>query len=142
MLFRDLSRETAPGLCVKCHAVDATATGLALQWHARRPDPTQRGHTVFNHRAHFALLDDRGCQTCHQMDETANYAGAFATGKTTPTLFQSNFRPLPKSTCASCHAPEGVSDACLTCHTYHADVLETLLPGTQPAQPTREKAPY
>ena len=125
-LFAQLTSEKAPGLCVKCHAPEATPRGgIALPWQGSRPDPVQRGHTLFSHRAHFSLMDDRGCQTCHQLNTSAPYAAAFAKGQTSPAVFRSNFQPMTKTICAACHQNGVVSDSCTTCHTYHAGKLET-----------------
>ena len=122
-LFTQLTAAKAPGLCAKCHAVEApVAGGVAMQWQARRDDSAQRGHTIFAHRSHLALSDERSCQTCHQLDKSA--AIASAAGQIKIDLITRNFRPLSKDTCASCHRPGAVSDGCTTCHTYHAGTAE------------------
>ncbi len=122
-LFTQLTAAKAPGLCAKCHAVEAPVGGGAvMHWRSHRDDSAQRGHTIFAHRPHLALTGELSCQTCHALDESA--AKASVAGQTKFDPITSNFRPLAKDTCASCHRPGAVSDGCTSCHTYHAGTAE------------------
>jgi hypothetical protein len=119
LVLHDLSDSKAPGYCAKCHSIDATADGAHIvQWHAPRPDPQDHPATKFNHSAHFSLLSDRGCQTCHVLNPKADYLSSFA-ADTPSGHFQSNFRNLPKETCSACHQTGVVGQSCQLCHNYH-----------------------
>jgi len=119
LVLRDLSDSKAPGLCAKCHSIDPTADGAHfVQWHAPRPDPQDHPATKFNHSAHFSLLSDQGCQTCHVLNPKADYMSSFATD-IPPGHFQSNFRNLPKATCSACHQASVAGQSCQLCHNYH-----------------------
>jgi predicted CXXCH cytochrome family protein len=119
LVMHELSDPKAPGYCAKCHSIDATADGAHLvQWHAPRPDPQQHPATKFDHSAHFSLLSDRGCQTCHVLNPKADYMSSFATD-TPPGHFQSNFLNLPKATCSACHQASVAGQSCQLCHNYH-----------------------
>ncbi|HXC01354.1 MAG TPA: cytochrome c3 family protein [Opitutaceae bacterium] len=119
LVLRDLSDPKAPGLCAKCHSIDTTADGTHLvQWHAPRPDPLDHPATKFNHSAHFSLLSEQGCETCHVLNPKADYMSSF-TASTPPGHFQSNFKNLPKATCSACHQASVAGQSCQLCHNYH-----------------------
>jgi len=119
LVLHDLSDSKAPGLCAKCHSIDATSDGAHLmQWHAPRPDPQDHPATKFNHSAHFSLLSNQGCQTCHVLNPKADYMSSFA-ADALPGHFQSNFRSLPKATCSACHQTSIAGQSCQLCHNYH-----------------------
>src|SRR5262249_49139160 len=95
-LFTTLSDTKAPGLCTKCHSID-TRPAPRLNWLPYQPEPFDHTFTRFSHVAHFSLLDDRGCQTCHPLDNAApshSYAAAFGPDQGDPTLFHSNFKSI------------------------------------------------
>jgi predicted CXXCH cytochrome family protein len=119
LVLHELSDSKAPGLCAKCHSIDTTANGAHLvRWHAPRPDPQDHPATKFNHSAHFSLLSDHGCQTCHVLNPKADYMSSFA-ADTPPGHFQSNFQSLPKATCSACHQASVAGQSCQLCHNYH-----------------------
>jgi hypothetical protein len=122
----------AASSCVKCHSVDnapaspgkgATAVGTALlvNWRAAAPAPQLHTFTKFSHGTHFALLDQHGCQTCHQLAPAAagvSYTVAFKDNHD-PAKFSSSFQRLNQATCAQCHVERGAGTSCLLCHNYH-----------------------
>ena len=55
--------------------------------------------------------------TCHSLAEGAAYLEADENRD--PHTFVSSFEPMTVQSCTSCHAPEGASVDCLTCHAYH-----------------------
>lgn len=123
-IFSQLSAESAPGGCVKCHTVDQTATTV-VNW---RTATTTAGHqpfTKFKHAAHFSLMGDQGCMTCHTFAVGADYAGSFGANRN-PLRFRSNFAPLTKDTCVNCHQPGRTGESCLQCHNYHTGEMQPL----------------
>ncbi len=118
-IFETLSAEHAPGRCIKCHSVDETPGGnFKINWRGERPEPHHHPFTKFSHAAHFSLMNDRGCQSCHTMDRSNNYASSFVDNHD-PHKFISNFQPINRSLCADCHTEEVAGNSCLQCHSYH-----------------------
>ena len=125
-IFTTLSDPKAPGMCLKCHSVDAEAgQRKRIHWLAVRPVPHERRVTRFAHTVHFSVLDDKGCLTCHTLDPEAEVMEAFKDAD--PLTFASNFQPMRKSACATCHTPERAGDTCLTCHNYHLGTVSPVL---------------
>ena len=117
-LFKSLSATQAPGVCIKCHSVDAdTDQRWTVNWHPAGP-VTEHTFTKFSHRSHFSLLNQEGCQMCHKLAPQAAYQKAFE-NNFSPTVFTSNFKPISKAVCSSCHTAAGAGDGCLKCHDYH-----------------------
>jgi len=138
-IFNQLSAETAPGVCMKCHTVDRVGGRQTVQWETAQPQPDRRPFTTFKHTAHFSLMGDQGCATCHVLDVAADHARGFGLNRD-PAVFQSNFTPMNKATCSTCHQPAKAGDSCQQCHNYHTGDMKTLRlnPGTAPvlARPT------
>lgn len=126
-IFQQLAADNAPGVCLKCHAVDRTAAGTTVNWRAARPLPNRRPFTAFRHAAHFSLMGDQGCSTCHTLAAKADYAGSFGANHD-PAVFHSNFAPLTKNICAACHQPAKAGESCLLCHNYHTGETNKLRP--------------
>ena len=125
-IFTRLSNPKAPGMCMKCHSVDAEAgQRKRIQWTAARPAPRERRVTRFAHEVHFSVLDEKGCLKCHTLDPEAEVMEGF--GDADPLTFASNFQPMPKTVCTTCHTPERAGDACLTCHNYHLGTVTPIL---------------
>ena len=125
-IFTRLSNPKAPGMCMKCHSVDAQAgQRKRIHWAAARPSPHERKVTRFAHAVHFSLLDDKGCLTCHALDPDAEFMEAF--GDADPLTFASNFRVMRKTACTTCHTSEQAGDTCLTCHNYHMGTVTPVL---------------
>ncbi len=138
-IFNQLSADTAPGVCMKCHTIDRVGGRQTVQWDTAQPQPDRRPFTTFKHTAHFNLMGDQGCATCHSLDVEADHARGFGLNRD-PAVFQSNFTPMNKATCATCHQPAKAGDSCQQCHNYHTGEMKTLRlnPGTAPvlARPT------
>jgi Doubled CXXCH motif (Paired_CXXCH_1) len=120
-LFNELSAPKAVGLCFKCHSAENFPTP-AVQWRGARSVPTEHKVTRFSHKSHLSLLDNRGCQTCHELKEkepAEAFAESFGSGKRDPRQYRSNFKTIEKAVCADCHKPGYVRDDCLLCHNYH-----------------------
>ncbi len=117
-IFDQLAHKDAPGKCVKCHSVETVPNGgLQMMWTAARSDPEFKKATVFAHTAHFSMMDEDGCLTCHKVEPKADYAASYA--DTNPHSFTSNFAPLGIKTCAACHQENLAGDNCQQCHQYH-----------------------
>ena len=125
--FRKLADPLAPGLCMKCHTVDASGGAPQVNWLPAHPEPQIHPFTVFKHKTHLSLLTDQGCQTCHQRDPKSEYAKFFTSTDGTlpddPGRFAGNFVPLTKAVCAECHKPQIAGDNCLLCHRYHTGAI-------------------
>ena len=125
-IFTNLSNPKAPGLCMKCHSVDAQAgQRKRIHWKAARPVSHERKVTRFTHTVHFSLLDDKGCLACHTLNPDAEVMEAFE--DTNPLTFAGNFQPMRKTACTTCHTSERAGDTCLTCHNYHVGTVAPVL---------------
>jgi hypothetical protein len=140
-LLAMLSTPTAPGVCAKCHSIDSVPNPI-VHWRTFQPDPIEHRFTRFSHTSHFSLLDDRGCQTCHSLDLEApadRYASSFSGGNRDPSRFHSNFVPIQRQVCASCHTSRFAGEGCLECHNYHIGRFAPTLPREEwtakPAKP-------
>ena len=121
-IFNHLMATNSPGLCAKCHSVDADTAGhLTINWRGARPLTDEHRFTKFSHTAHFSLLDRKGCLTCHTLNSEAKYLAAFKDRD--PATFVSNFKPIERQACARCHTKEVAGESCLTCHNYHIGIL-------------------
>jgi hypothetical protein len=132
-VFDFLSAPHVPGLCIKCHSVDGPQP-LRVNWRGFRPDAFDHPFTRFSHTAHFSLLDDRGCQTCHQLDRELSadtYAASFARSQRDPAVFRSSFRFIELAACTACHTKKYASESCLECHNYHVGHFIPTLPRQQ-----------
>ncbi|HEX9646680.1 MAG TPA: hypothetical protein VGB88_04230 [Alphaproteobacteria bacterium] len=117
-IFAEITSRKAPGMCGKCHSVDATADGTTVvNWRPKqRPQDVNR-FTEYAHAPHFSLLDEKGCLTCHVIDYEADFMAGF--NDLDASTFASNFKPMNKELCASCHVDSLAGDACTDCHNYH-----------------------
>ena len=123
-VFRSLSGKNAQGTCAKCHSVDAKpGGGKQLNWGPRAVGQVKDRLTSFSHAPHFGVVGANGCFTCHQIDDQAKYQASYA--QPDAENFASNFKPLPRGVCVDCHNTKFAGETCLTCHNYHAGLIET-----------------
>jgi hypothetical protein len=123
-VFRLLADPKGPGLCTKCHSVDAAADGaLMVNWTGLRGVADEQEFTEFRHVAHLSLLEQQGCLLCHNwaQEEQGDFLASYE--DTDPTVRVGNFAAFDKATCTECHAPDKASDSCLTCHNYHVGIF-------------------
>jgi len=127
-LVAEFTGPNAPGRCTSCHSVEqreplsaSSPGGLMVNWrpYDRRWEP--RGFTRFSHAPHLLQTELRDCSSCHTINPTADTAGNYA-GRN-PAAFVSDFQPISKVACASCHAKTAVGDNCTQCHNYHVQDL-------------------
>jgi hypothetical protein len=117
-IFGELTGRRAPGVCGKCHSVDVAADGsLTVNWGAKVRTADVHRFTNYRHLPHFSLLDETGCLTCHEIDYKNDFMANFSGDD--PDNFRSNFLPMRKETCATCHISELAGDSCTDCHSYH-----------------------
>ncbi len=114
-----LSRSEGPGACTKCHSVSQVAAKsekLSIEW-AFGGQSKQR-HLNYSHGPHLNLLGPgASCQSCHKLNQKADYAAAFK--QQDPLKFESNFNSIENETCTTCHAKGQVRQECTLCHEYH-----------------------
>lgn len=133
-IFESLASDKSPGLCIKCHSIDAKADRtLAVNWQGARLKPGDHPFTVFSHTSHFSLLDDKGCLTCHTFNKDAKYLDSFKNRN--PATFASNFKQIPRQLCAGCHTAAEAGESCLTCHNYHIGMVIPALSSTLEMMP-------
>jgi hypothetical protein len=128
-LFDQVSSPFAAGRCMKCHSIDRERNAPAhVNWHPYQPPLNQHKFTRFSHAPHVTLLRDEGCSECHTFSETqspadsvfrSDFIGSGWHPATNPHNFESNFVPMSKTACATCHSDDSGRDRCLTCHNYH-----------------------
>ena len=122
-IFASLSDPSGPGRCTKCHSIESVGEGSKINWLGRRETPNVHAFTKFAHVPHFSLLGEKGCQTCHVLNENADVSRGFVhadnTLATDPGTFESSFASMNKAACARCHVQKAAGDSCLTCHNYH-----------------------
>lgn len=107
-----------PGKCTKCHSVDQLDNGrLKVNWNPFSPNPRWQDFSVFDHTAHFSLVEKKGCSTCHEIDARAKFPDGYKDFDA--QSFAPNFAPMDLKVCASCHVEESAGDACVMCHRYH-----------------------
>ena len=115
---------TQGDFCIRCH----TPVGMTLE------EPL---FTTFNHAPHMQLLQDKACQTCHRLDNQADFLGSYKKNPD-PSVFQSNFKPLEQSKCAECHRQNGSGDSCLICHRYHVGTVSMMAKTPAPSQTVQD----
>jgi hypothetical protein len=133
-VFQRLVDPQAPGVCMKCHTADKNGNTITVNWLPAHLEPNAHPFTAFKHTAHFSLIGDKGCQTCHSLNPNSSYPKYFARDSGSlanhdPHRFQSNFKPLAKALCAECHKPRVAGDGCLLCHQYHTGIFAAKVVG-------------
>jgi predicted CXXCH cytochrome family protein len=122
-MFKELSTTTAPGLCASCHSVEQSEHGeLAINWRAYDRTTEPRGFTKFSHEPHLTLPQLADCKSCHVIDDTANTTASYT--DLNPQRFVSEFKPMAKGQCATCHTATAAGNSCQSCHNYHVVAVE------------------
>lgn len=92
-------------------------------WKIEQRPNALRELTKFNHTPHLSINSLRDCQTCHKLkklnDQNLTEQGWSDRGRT----IRSEFVPVEKNQCASCHTTQSAGDACTQCHNYHVHGL-------------------
>lgn len=118
------------GRCLSCHTTSSTSKGKQfIQWDARSPQQSMRLLTRFAHRPHVLENQVTSCRECHQLNDirvkttvahsktSSEHAADIMLGTFQP---RQDFQPLSKANCTACHNQSLKSNACTTCHDYHA----------------------
>ncbi|HEX5470645.1 MAG TPA: hypothetical protein VFW73_02105, partial [Lacipirellulaceae bacterium] len=122
-MFKQLSKQTSPGLCASCHSVEQSQSGkLVINWRAYNRTNELRGFTKFSHSPHLVLPELADCIHCHSIDATADSANAYA--DLNPSHFVSDFSPISKRQCVECHTTKAAGNACQMCHNYHVQTVD------------------
>lgn len=148
--FRAGAESQTSGSCLMCHAVDEIRDhdqhlmGAKINWKSLAAGPARGSLTRYDHATHLLLTD---CRTCHQtqtgQDAGTGFQASFpmsgdwdvGTGWSSnadPSKFISNFKTIPKSTCAECHQAQKAGDACIQCHLYHKAASQSTSPPAIP----------
>jgi hypothetical protein len=128
--FQQLTDKDAQGQCTKCHSVDAVnETGRAINWQPSSYEMRESIFTAFTHEPHFGVIGKKGCLACHDLNNAKGYLESYKA--LDPYRFISNFKPVDKKTCASCHSGKQVRDDCLLCHKYHPFGVGTPITATK-----------
>jgi hypothetical protein len=122
-MFKELSKTNAPGLCASCHSVEQVLPNrIAINWRATDRGTEPRGFTKFSHQPHRLLPQLSDCTYCHTIDPKAAGSTIY-TGRNSAT-FASDFKPIVKQACATCHTAQAAGDQCQKCHNYHVERVE------------------
>ncbi|MFT5303315.1 MAG: hypothetical protein ACI814_004134 [Mariniblastus sp.] len=117
-LFNKTLSMTSVGLCRTCHTVDQLPDrSFHVNWKAENRDPAVRSFTRFSHGPHLIQPNLQDCSHCHSMDAGIINADSFQGFDSTVAV--SNFAPITKSNCSSCHSANQTNNSCTQCHSYH-----------------------
>lgn len=91
-----------------------------FSWKANYRNPQIRQFTEFHHGPHTlnSGADAHRCVACHQIKEQVGISATPVANALDP-FPDTDFHPMTRDHCASCHHTDGASDACTTCHSYH-----------------------
>ena len=129
-VFESLIGKDAQGSCTKCHSVDDIRGGGRLVNFSPPKVETKQGRfTDFIHEPHFGILENRGCLTCHDLEQGRPYLTSYEQGDS--QNFASNFGEVKKDLCQSCHTDGMARQDCLLCHKYHVDGVITPIMSTK-----------
>lgn len=117
-LFEKTLSMTSVGLCRTCHTVEQKLDKtFKVNWQTEYRDVSLRSFTKFSHGAHLIQPGLQDCSHCHSLDLNSSNAESFVSLKA--KLGVSNFRPIEKANCVSCHQQGQTSNSCTQCHNYH-----------------------
>lgn len=113
-----LTKPTSVGNCRYCHTLKREDEHcFVMNWKELRRDGSKGQFTSFSHRPHLTQPVLQDCSHCHRLDETTSNKESFASVDRLD--YKSNFHPIEKATCASCHRAGLTDNGCTTCHDYH-----------------------
>jgi hypothetical protein len=133
-IFSQLTLKDAQGQCIKCHSIDSRGdSGFNVNWMPSSQADKWMRFTRFVHEPHFAVMENDGCLTCHQLDRKGDFAKTYEQGN--PAVVSANFSTVKKGLCVECHGAGGARDDCLLCHQYHVqDVITPIIRTQLPRQ--------
>ncbi len=117
-LFEKTTSLMCIGSCRTCHTTDQLPDrSLSINWRAENRDPSVRTFTRFSHGPHLIQPNLQNCSHCHTLDPGKSNHEFFQ--GTDASLVVSNFLPITKSNCVSCHQTNQTGNRCTKCHSYH-----------------------
>jgi len=117
-LFAKMNSATAAGSCRSCHTLNQTEEdNFEFAWMADRRDDGRAAFTKFSHRPHLTQSSIRECSACHRLNESVSLVGTFDGCEA--NVGESNFHPIVKADCVSCHQKGRTQSGCMQCHNYH-----------------------
>ena len=129
-VFKEFTEKDAQGQCTKCHSVDATKDKKRIMnWMPASHTTKESLFTSFSHEPHLGLVKEKGCLTCHDMSGANGYQDTYKAYD--PYRFVSNFKPVTKEMCSSCHGKKQARQDCTLCHKYHVNEITTPMPATK-----------
>jgi hypothetical protein len=140
-VFDYLTSKDAQGSCAKCHSVDdIQGKGRLVNFSPASVKSKQGRFTNFIHEPHLGIMENsvgsqekRGCLTCHNLEKGRPILKGYEQGN--PQNFVSNFSPVKKELCQTCHTSSKARQDCVLCHKYHVNGATTPIMSTKiPAQ--------
>lgn len=129
-IFSRLTQKDAQGQCAKCHSFDIRNDGgFTVNWSPSSLADKNFRFTKFVHEPHFAVLENDGCLTCHNLDRQANFEKTYE--QNDPNVPSANFSKVKKELCIKCHGSGNARQDCLLCHEYHVQDIVTPILRTQ-----------
>lgn len=123
-VFNTFTGKDAPGSCTKCHSVDEIrGKGRIVNFGPLTAQHKAGRFTRFVHEPHLTMKDDRGCLTCHTLAKDRTYLKSYEHGE--PKTFISNFDPVRRDVCQTCHNATKARQDCQNCHRYHVNGVVT-----------------
>ena len=117
-LFDQLTKSLGVGMCRNCHTVDQLDDdSFSVNWRPVFRDLTRREFTRFSHGPHLIQPSLQDCSHCHELDESQVSSHSFVDFD--PSNAISNFKPVVKDNCTSCHREGHTNNGCTQCHNYH-----------------------
>ena len=115
--MKKMVSDSSIGACNDCHTIDAESGGMRVNWVPHYRDPSLRSFTHFSHGPHLVQSELADCTVCHQLNAGLTNAHTFDHFDSGEVI--SNFEPIRKSNCVSCHHEAGAGSSCTQCHDYH-----------------------
>ena len=117
-LFDQFLASSGVGLCATCHTVDQMSdASFQVNWAPEYRDPAIGAFTKFSHQPHTLQPHLRDCAACHDMSQPVSNKDSFVSHD--PRDVVSNFAPITKMNCVSCHRTGSTNSGCTHCHSYH-----------------------
>ncbi len=102
--------------CLRCHVSATESTG---SWQANNLVRDRGQFTAFSHSPHLNIASLSDCTACHQVKQDFHFD--VSTVSHLPHSPGSDFDPIRRHDCATCHTKTAAGDSCVGCHRYHID---------------------
>lgn len=118
-LFEKVNSPLFHGQCASCHTTakqQISSDDIELDWHPVYRSAASSPITRFSHKPHLTQVELSNCKHCHELNTEQTTKLVSVGGE--PARF-SDFKPITKSNCVTCHQPGAAESHCTTCHSYH-----------------------